>query len=385
MRCCVMNAGIAIRIMRNTKSQHRMDDFENQNDLQSDVIQDGEHFNPPTDADLLAEKIRQLCYGDTETETNQQAQEKEFINVVIKNDKGSEDKCFKRKRRVINGIRCTSCKKAWHWRCRGATDEMTTTVILNYQIWECRLCRPFPPDDTEKNCPSYKILKTQITDLRRNITELENNLKHLSKELKLCNKRATDSEDRRYREKKLRQQVEKELEELKDQMDSGSTSSSDDSSYADTEWEDSNQITRKPKRPTNKHQRSRAKNHSDSKTPGQERQLVSEDGPKKSQEVEETLTYKQNQESNNRQNRNSQSTKAGRVTNAYECRTPTKLEMELEQEERQQIRNLQAAIEYLEKYGHGHGSKIEMKMTRITTLGPKIVHQAQGKVRTLSH
>ena len=81
-----------------------MDDFKSQNDLQSDVVQDGEQLNPPTDADVLAEKIRQLCYGDTETETNQQAQEKEFINEVIKNDKGSGDKCFKCKRRVINGI-----------------------------------------------------------------------------------------------------------------------------------------------------------------------------------------------------------------------------------------------------------------------------------------
>ena len=59
------------------------------------MIQDGKHFNPPTDADVLVEKIRQLCYGDTETETNQQTQEKESVNVVIKNDKGSEDKYFK--------------------------------------------------------------------------------------------------------------------------------------------------------------------------------------------------------------------------------------------------------------------------------------------------
>ena len=91
-----------------------MGDFESQNDLQNDVIQDGEHLNPPTDADVLVEKISQLCYGDTETETNQQAQEKESTNVVTKNDNGSEDKCFKCKKRVINGTCCTSCKKAWH-------------------------------------------------------------------------------------------------------------------------------------------------------------------------------------------------------------------------------------------------------------------------------
>ena len=78
-------------------------------------------------------------------------------------------------------------------------------------------------------------------------------------------------------------------------MDSGSTSSSDDSSYADTRWEDSDQITRKPKHSTNKYQRSKAKNHSDSKTPGQERQLVTEDGPKKKSHGFEE---KQNQESN---------------------------------------------------------------------------------------
>ena len=35
--------------------------------------------------------------------------------------------------------------------------------------------------------------------------------------------------------------------------------------------------------------------------------------------------------------------------------------MELEQEKQQQNRNLQAATEYLEKYGHGHGSKIEIE------------------------
>ena len=124
---------------------------------------------------------------------------------------------------------------------------MTTTVILNDQNWEYRLCRPFPPNDTEKNCPSCKILKIEITNLKKNIKELENNLKHLREEFKLSNERATDLEDRRYREQKLRQQIEKELEDLKDQTDSGSTSSSDDSSYADTEWEDSDKITRKPK------------------------------------------------------------------------------------------------------------------------------------------
>ena len=106
---------------------------------------------------------------------------------------------------------------------------------------------------------------------------------------------------------------------------------------------------------------SNVKNHSESKTVGQERQLVSEDGPKKSHEVEETLSYKQNQESSNHRNRNSQNTEDGRITHAYECRTPTKLEMELEQEERQQNLNLQAGIEYLEKYGHGYGSKIEIE------------------------
>ena len=104
-------------------------------------------------------------------------------------------------------------------------------------------------------------------------------------------------------------------------MGSGSASSSDDSSYADTEWEDSDQTTRKTKHSTNKRQRSKAKNHSDSKT-GQERQLVVEDRPKKKSR------YKQNQESNDCRNRKSQNTEAGRITNAYECRTPTKLEIE---------------------------------------------------------
>ena len=143
-----------------------MDDFESQNDLRSDVIQDSEQLNPPTDADVLVEKIRQLCYGDTETETNQQAQEKESINIVRINDKRSEDKCFKCKRRVINEIPCTSSNKAWQWRCGGVTDEITTTAIQNDQNWECQTCRPCPPDDTEKNCPSCKIFKLFWTGSR---------------------------------------------------------------------------------------------------------------------------------------------------------------------------------------------------------------------------
>ena len=41
-------------------------------------------------------------------------------------------------------------------------DEMTTTAVLNDQNWECRPCRFLPPDDTEKNFPSCKILKVPM-------------------------------------------------------------------------------------------------------------------------------------------------------------------------------------------------------------------------------
>ena len=81
------------------------------------------------DTDTLLEKIRQLYSEDTVIHH----QEKEPLNVVIKNDKENEDKCVKCRRKVLNGIRCTICKKAWHWKCGGVTKESTTRHLARHR------------------------------------------------------------------------------------------------------------------------------------------------------------------------------------------------------------------------------------------------------------
>ena len=93
------------------------------------------------------------------------------------------------------------------------TKESTTAAIIRDQNWECQLCR-----STEKNCMSCKIYGKEITCLKMNIIELEDNLKNLNQELKICSERAEHLEDRLYREKKLRKQVKRDLNELKEQV-----------------------------------------------------------------------------------------------------------------------------------------------------------------------
>ena len=114
---------------------------------------DVEQSDTLPDTNTLLEKIRQLYSEDTVIHH----QEKEPVNVMIKNDKENEDKCVKCRTKVLNGIRCTICKKTWHWKCGGVTKESTTAAIIRDQNWECQLCR-----STEKNCMSCKIYSKEI-------------------------------------------------------------------------------------------------------------------------------------------------------------------------------------------------------------------------------
>ena len=136
---------------------------------------DVEQSDTLPDTDTLLEKVRQLCSEDTII----QHQEKELVRVVIKNDKENEDKCLKCRRKALNGIRCTICKKDLHWKCRGVTKESTTAAFIRDQNWEYQLCR-----STEKNCMSCKIYCKEIICLKKNM-KLEDNLKNLSQELKI--------------------------------------------------------------------------------------------------------------------------------------------------------------------------------------------------------
>ena len=39
------------------------------------------------------------------------------------NRKTREEKCVKCSKKILNGIRCSSCKKAWHCKCGGLSKE----------------------------------------------------------------------------------------------------------------------------------------------------------------------------------------------------------------------------------------------------------------------
>ena len=295
---------------------------------------DVEQLDTLPDTDTLLEKILQLYSEDTVIHH----QEKEPVNVVIKNDKGNEDKCVKCRRKVLNGIRCTICKKAWHWKCGGVTKESTTAAIIRDQNKECQLCR-----STEKNCMSCKIYSKEITRLKKNIIELEDNLKNLNQELKICSERAEDLEDRLCREKKLRKQVERDLNELKEQVESDSTSSSDESCHTNEEEtdHDTRKSRTKAKRPTSRSlqsERSKARARGKSET-----SKKSESDSSKRQPVMETW---HNGPAEIAQN-NHHAENEDALTSPKKSRG---------RQHSQHSQHLQNAINYLQKYVHSTGT-----------------------------
>ena len=134
-------------------------------------------------------------------------------NLVIKNNPTDENwvKCNKK---LCNGLRCTNCKKAWHWRCAGMTEDTVKALVIKENVWECQLCR-----NADSSCPVCKVKEREIRNLKKNITELESNTEHLTSELKVNYERITDLEDRLTREKKPRKRLDKDLEELRQEFD----------------------------------------------------------------------------------------------------------------------------------------------------------------------
>ena len=50
--------------------------------------------------------------------------------LVIKNKQDSDEKCVKCSRKVCNGLRCSSCKKAWHWGCSAVTKDVQESIAF---------------------------------------------------------------------------------------------------------------------------------------------------------------------------------------------------------------------------------------------------------------
>ena len=46
----------------------------------------------------------------------------EFTSVIIKNSSAA-DVCSKCRKKLVNGTRCTTCKKPWHWGCSGMSKD----------------------------------------------------------------------------------------------------------------------------------------------------------------------------------------------------------------------------------------------------------------------
>ena len=119
----------------------------------------------------------------------------EFTSVIIKNSSGV-DVCSKCRKKLVNGIRCTTCKKPWHWGCSGMSTDAGHDQLCN---WEC-----ITYTGTDINCQSCKLKDNEVENLKKNISELELKLQELNKARKTNNERITDLEDRLDREKKLR-------------------------------------------------------------------------------------------------------------------------------------------------------------------------------------
>ena len=154
--------------------------------------------------------------------------------LVFKNKQDSDEKCVKCSRKVCNGLRCSSCKEAWHWGCSAVTKDVQEAIAFAQEgKWECLICR------SDKNCQVCKIKIKEVHNLKKNVIELEEEISKLRSDLKIVCERNTDVEDRLKRECNLRKLVEKDLIQLQEELSESDGSSSDDSSndgyYSDNE------------------------------------------------------------------------------------------------------------------------------------------------------
>ena len=77
------------------------------------------------DFDAMTAMTAMMVGQETELEILEQSDQlptDSNTNLVIKDNPTDEnsDKCNKK---LCNGLRCTNCTKAWHWRCAGMTED----------------------------------------------------------------------------------------------------------------------------------------------------------------------------------------------------------------------------------------------------------------------
>ena len=138
-----------------------------------------------------------------------------------------EEMCLKCEKKLVNGVRCTRCRRAWHWKCAGILKDQIKDTILQSNSWECHVCRI-----SDKDCHSCKVKAKEIKSLKKNIIDLEKKLSGMNADLETHYSRITDLEDRLSKERNLRKRFEKnfyELEELQKGRRTCSSSSDSDS------------------------------------------------------------------------------------------------------------------------------------------------------------
>ena len=133
------------------------------------------------------------CFFETANWVNPEAEE--FTSVIIKNSSGA-DVCSKFRKKLVNGIRCTKCKKKWHWGFSGMSKDAGHDQLCS---WECTTYT-----GTDINCQSCELKDKEMQKLKKNISELELKIQELNKARKTNNEIITNLEDRLDREKELR-------------------------------------------------------------------------------------------------------------------------------------------------------------------------------------
>ena len=95
---------------------------------------------------------------------------KHNTNIITKNNP-HEEMCLKCEKKLVNGVRCTRCRKAWHWKVK------------------------------------------EIKSLRKNIIDLEKKLSGMNADLETHYSRITYLEDRLSKERNVRERFEKDFYE----------------------------------------------------------------------------------------------------------------------------------------------------------------------------
>ena len=133
------------------------------------------------------------------------------------------------------GVRCSQCRRTWHWSCGGVKGEDKTDVI-SASKWLCEDCNSESKE--KKNCKECWNKDKEIKNLKAVKAELEKTTQHLNQELKTAHESIADLQIHLKHEKKICRKLEQEVIKLQDGS-SSSESESERESETETDKKDS--------------------------------------------------------------------------------------------------------------------------------------------------